>query len=332
MKKYIDKLIVGQNLSRQEAYDLFVQFETINIEQKSAIIALLAAKKESVEELLGARDFLLKQTSPIICDYDVVDIVGTGGDGIGTFNISTAASIVVASCGAYVAKHGGRSATSASGSTDVIESLGINLHDSAAKITDSLSQNHYAYIWAPLFNPILKTYGSLRKNLGFPTIFNILGPLINPTYPKRQAIGVYRKDLVAKLAIIFKNDGSKHSLIMHSADGLDEISVSAATYITEVKNGAIKEYKITPRDFGLAMSSLDEAFGGLANQNAKIINGIFAGEILGAKLDIVLLNAAAGLVVAGIASDLYHGVEIARNAILSGKALALLTKLRLNKS
>lgn len=328
MKKYIHKLIARDNLSRLESYDLFALMENAPVEQQAAILALLRAKNETIEELLGARDFFFAQTIQIKAPYDIVDIVGTGGDGIGTFNISTAASLVIASCDVYVAKHGGKSATSKSGSADVIEALGIHNMD----VSKSLASNHYAYLRGSLFNTALKQYAPLRKNLSFPTIFNILGPLMNPTSPKKQVIGVYRKDLVIKVAEILKSLGSQHALIVHSEDGLDEFSISAPNHIAELKNGNISEYIVSPIDVGLPISSLSEVLGGNMLENAQIIKDILLGKIIGPKLDIVLLNSAAGLLVAGAALNFQEAIEIAREAISSGKTAALLTQLQNEES
>lgn len=185
MKSTLEKLIAGINLSKAESYDLFSKLMQAPIEQQAAVLALFAAKGESVEELLGAREFLFEQTTPVNFEFDVIDIVGTGGDNKGTFNISTAASLVIASCGVYVAKHGGRSTTSQSGSTDLLENLGFSLATTPIEIKQSLEKHHYAYLSAPLFNPAFKALSTLRKNLGFPTLFNFLGPLLNPINPKK---------------------------------------------------------------------------------------------------------------------------------------------------
>jgi anthranilate phosphoribosyltransferase len=328
MKKYIQRLIAKDNLSRLESYNLFNLMKNAPVDQQAAVLALLRAKNETVEELLGARDFFFAQTIQIKSPYDVVDIVGTGGDGFGTFNISTAASLVVASCGLYVAKHGGKSATSKAGSADVIEALGIYTTD----VSEGLSRNNYAYLRGSLFNAALKQYAPLRKSLSFPTIFNILGPLMNPTSPKKQVIGVYRKDLVIKVAQILESLGSEHALVVHSEDGLDELSVSAPNHIAELKNGNISQYIINPADVGLAVSSLSEVLGGSVLENAQIIKDILLGKIIGPKLDIVLLNSAAGLLVAGAALSFQEAIEIAREAISSGKTAALLNQLQNEES
>src|SRR3990167_6388083 len=193
---YLDKLISGKNLTRHESYTLFLQMATYPLSQQAKILSALAKKKETTEELLGAMEALLEHSIPIDCPHEVIDIVGTGGDGLKTFNISTAASLVVASCGVTVAKHGGRCITSLSGSADVLEALGVSLPRTPNASITLLKTHGYAYLWAPLFNPLLSAFSEVRKQLGVPTILNTLGPLINPIRPKRQVLGVYSQHLL----------------------------------------------------------------------------------------------------------------------------------------
>ncbi len=322
MKKYIHRLIARHDLSREESYDLFLLMEQASVGQQASVLAMLRAKGETVEEILGARDFFFKETTKINLPDGIIDIVGTGGDEVGTFNISTAASLVIASCGVMVTKHGGKSATSQSGSVDVCQALGID---------SSIHNHNYTYLQASLFNQALPKYASLRRNLGFPTIFNILGPLMNPASPKRHVIGVYRKELAIKVAEILKIMGSEHALVVHSQDGLDEFSVSAPNYVAELKNGNITQYMVNSIDVGIPTANLSEVLGGSPLENANIIRNIFMGKITGAKLDIVLLNSAAGLVIAGMAATLHDAVDIARDAISSGKTFALLNKLQMER-
>ncbi len=230
MKEYLLELIDRKNLSRTQTYDLLSKLLEAPLEQQAAILALFSAKKECVEEILGSRDFFLEHSMKVDCPYDAIDLAGTGGDAIGTFNISTAASLVIASCGIHVAKHGGRNATSKSGSTDVLESLKIQLSNNPKEVLSSLKSNKFAYLSGPLFNPLLKHFRCLKKNIGIPNIFNIICPLLNPTQLKRQVIGVYSKDLLMSIATVLKASGSNHVLVVHSEDGLDEISISAHTY------------------------------------------------------------------------------------------------------
>lgn len=322
------KLLNLEDLTQKEAYELFAKFSEYSREKQSAILALLRVKKETIEEILGAIEYFRQYSTNITHNLEVVDIVGTGGDATGTFNISTAASLVVASCGVLVTKHGGKSVTSKSGSQDVAQALGIKILENGKEALRKLHETNYTYLWAPLFNGELKKYGSLRKNIGFPTIFNIIGPLLNPMQPKRCVIGVYRRDLMHKVAELLKIQKINHALVVNSDDGLDEISISDKTRVVEIKHGDVKEYDITPEYLGLARANLSQVKGGDAIENAKIINNIFSGEINGAKLDVVLLNAAAGLYVAGKVNNLLDGVLLAKDIIKQGRATALLNKIR----
>ena len=329
LSQCIKKLISQCDLSESESYALFQNFKDAPPAQQAAVLALLSAKGVTVPELNGALGFFLTQVTTVHYSRPIIDIVGTGGDGLGTFNISTAASIVVASRGVFVAKHGGRASTSQSGSVDVIESLGIPLYDDSSKIIASLDKHHYAYLCGAFFNPLLKSLRDLRRSLGFQTLLNILSPMANPMRPSKLVVGVYDKDLVRKLAEVLLVLDKEHVIIVHSEDGLDEFSVSSSNHVAEfTSNGIIKEYSITPEEVGLRRSPLSEVIGGTPGENAEIIRGIFKGEITDAKLDIVLFNAASGFVVAGVASDLAQGVILAREQIESGKAYALLKNLK----
>ncbi len=327
MERYIETLLKGNSLSREESYSLQAGLQDAPREQQAAILALLRVKGETVDELLGAQDFLLKHAPQVECPFDAIDMVGTGGDKSGTFNISTASSLIVASCGVWVAKHGGRSSTSQSGSMDVVECLGLRPMDTLEAVKASLHSHRYAYLSAPLFNQALKSFGPLRKALGFPTLFNIVGPLVNPLQLKRQVIGVYCKDLIKKVSEVLKINGSCHALVVHSEDGLDELSISAPTHMAELKDGKIEEYVVDPSEVGLPFASLHEVKGGAPRENAKIIRRILSGDIQGPPFDILVLNSAAGLLVADKVKNLREGVKLARDAIVSGKAQALLNKL-----
>lgn len=333
MKSMMRQLLGGESLSIEHSYALFAELATANELQQGVILALLAAKGESLHEIMGLMQFLSEQSvidASVLqaCPANVVDMVGTGGDRLGTFNISTAASMVVASCGVSVAKHGGGRVTSRSGSADVMTGLNVPLYLTISKVLQSLQTHHYAYICASYFNKALKAFGRTRSQLGFPTIFNVVGPLINPLQPKRQVIGVYRQDLVPVVARILQDTGSVHALVVHAKEGLDELSVSGPSVIAEVDAQGVRESIITPESFGFAPSTLQDVLGGTPDENAKIIQAIFSGQLEGAKRDIVLLNAAAGLLVADKVSTLTAGVEMAREAIVSGRTQALLHRLQ----
>jgi anthranilate phosphoribosyltransferase len=333
MQSIIRQLLSGQSLSPAQVASVCDHFSSDNSLQQALILALLAAKRESFTEICAVRDYLFAQSSfnkaylshgPI----QAVDLVGTGGSGFTRFNISTAASLVVASCGVDVAKHGGRSVTSCSGSADVIEALGIPRYLNSAEIMQSLHEHHYTYICASHFNPVLKALSVFRKTLGFPTILNIVGPLLNPLCVKRQVMGVYRKDLLTRVAAVLKDSGSVRALVVHSAEGLDELSLAGPNHVAELYQGEIKLYRICPNKLGFKSASLQSIAGGNARLNAGIIQGIFSGEITDAKRDIVVLNAAAGLLVADRVSTLNDGIEIAQEAISSGKTQLLVEKLQ----
>jgi len=329
--KFLKDLVAGTHFTKEQMYTFCQLFANAPSTQQAAILALFSSKGETVEELVGALKYLLEQAVKFNYPFDVVDIVGTGGDGLKTFNISTAASLVIASCAVKVAKHGGRSVTSSSGSVDVLEELHIPVYNNVDDICSSLDKYNYAILLAPLFNNFFKMLGPLRKELGIATILNILGPIANPMRPKRQVIGVYRKDLVYAIAQVLQNTGSIHAMVVHSDDGLDEFSISAPTYVAELKEGIIYEYEVTPEAVGLKRASLKEIEGGDPKDNAKIILQIFSAQQRGAPLDVVLFNAAAGLVVSGKVANLKEGVIMAKEAITSGKTLGLFEEITKRK-
>lgn len=328
MNLYLDKLMAGNDLTRDESHALFLQMATHAPLSQAAILNAFAKKKETAEELLGAMDAFLEHSVSIQYPHEAIDMVGTGGDGLKTFNISTAASLVVASCGVAVAKHGGRRVTSLSGSTDVLAELGVPMPNTSDASVMLLKTQGYVYLWAPLFNRMLSAFSEVRSQLGSPTILNTLGPLINPLRPKRQVLGVNRADLLPTMAQVLKASGLDHALVMHSDDGLDEFSLSAPTHFFELRNGVINEHRITPEDVGLTSAPLQEVLGGDSAENARIIRDLFSGNINGAKLDIVLLNSAAGLLVANQVATLQEGVERARLAIASRRTADFLNKLQ----
>ncbi len=328
MKEFIDKLLSKHPFSEQESYMLFQTLDTAPIEQQAAVLALLQSTVHTAEQLVGARQYLFEHCKKLTCPYDIVDIVGTGGDGIGTFNISTAASLVLASCGVYVAKHGGRSVTSQSGSADVLELLDLPIPENISAIIHQLEKNQFVYLSAALFNLKLSHFKNLRKNLGIPSMFNILGPLMNPLRPKRAVMGVYKKTLISPLIATLKKIGYVHAMVIHSYDLLDEISISAPTYVSELKNDQITHYTIKPEDVGLTRANLNTVLGGNPKENAHIITQILMGELQGPKHDIVIFNAAAGLLVANKVPDLKSGIEMAKQAILTKKTANLLIKLK----
>jgi anthranilate phosphoribosyltransferase len=327
----LQQIAQGQTLSSEQAYKalgILCSPET-PATQRAAFLAMLSLRQATAEELAGFLKYIKQQTIPITTHNTspIVDIVGTGGDALKTFNISTAASLVVASAGIPVAKHGGRSVTSQAGSADVIQALGMPISDQPDIITQQLSRFNFAFLFAPFFNPLLKELSSLRKELRLRTFLNILAPLANPIAPIRQVIGLYTDSLLPVVMEALKLSGAEHALAVHSADGMDEISLTSPCKIAHLKQGKIKQYVITPEECGLARCQLGELVGGNAEENAQIIRDIFSGKELGAKYHIVLLNAAAGFMVADRATDFAEGIALAKHYIANGSTLALLNAL-----
>jgi anthranilate phosphoribosyltransferase len=256
-----------------------------------------------------------------------MDVCGTGGDGSGTFNVSTTVAFVVAAAGVPVAKHGNRSVSSRSGSSDVLERLGIRLDTTPEGAARSIVEKGLGFLFAPSFHPGLARLAPIRKSLGVYTVFNALGPLLNPVDTDSQLIGVYRPELLALLAEVLRERGMREAMIVHGQAGpgvgLDEISISGPTQVAHLKKGAIRFYTVTPEDFGLSPAPMTAGLGGNAEDNAEILRNILRGE-KGTRRDLVLINAAAALVVAGKAADFREGVSKAAVAIDSGRALELL--------
>jgi anthranilate phosphoribosyltransferase len=327
----LQKILQGLTLNEQQAYaalKLMTANETPDT-QRAAFLAMLAARGETAEELTGFLQFIKQNALPITAPHTapVIDIVGTGGDKLKTFNISTAASIVVASAGINVAKHGGRSVTSLSGSADVLEVLNIPRFEQPDAIINSLTRHHFAFLFAPFFNPLLKQISGLRRELGLRTFFNLLAPLANPAQVQRQVIGLYSEKPAITLVEALKAAGSVHVMAVHSVDGMDEISLSSPTHIVHLKNNHIKKYTVQPEDFGLQRCNLTEVTGGDAHENAAIIKNIFSTREPSPKRDIVILNAAAGFMVADRVTCLSDGILLAARAIDDGSAWSLLNKL-----
>ncbi len=315
----INLLIKGENLSFEESCQLFSEFALYPETRQAAILALLRAKLESLEEIRAAVQYFEQYSRRINDLPDTVDIVGTGGDGRNTLNISTAASFIIASCDVSVAKHGGGSASSKAGSSDLMASFSIKIPGDPDEAFQLLKKHHYVYLKAPVFNPALKTYGALRKQLGFPSMFNLIGPLLHPMDLKRRVIGVYRRDLLSKMADILLEKQVHHALVLHSDDGLDELSISANTEVIEIQDGKKRQFSINPESYGFKKAALGEVQGGDASQNAAMIIDIFKGKIKGAAKDVLLLNAGAGLYVSGKAKHLEQGIDMARQSLESGR-------------
>lgn len=321
IKEAIIKLTNKENLSYGEAKAVMNEImsgEASDV-QKSAYLTALTMKGETIDEITGSAEEMRNHAVQLSHEGDVLEIVGTGGDKSDSFNISTTSSLVIASAGVSVAKHGNRAASSKSGAADVLESLGVNITISPRKSAELLQNIGICFLFAQNYHTAMKYVGSIRKELGIRTIFNILGPLANPASANLQVMGVYDESLVEPLAKVLSNLGVKRALVVYGQDRLDEISASAETSVCEVKDGTFKSYTISPEQFGLTRCKKEELTGGTPDENAAITKAVLAGE-QGARRTAVVLNAGAGLYVAGKADSIEAGVRLAEELIDSGKA------------
>lgn len=321
IKEAIIKLTNKENLSYEEAKAVMNEImsgEASDV-QKSAYLTALTMKGETIDEITGSAEEMRNHAVQLSHEGDVLEIVGTGGDKSDSFNISTTSSLVIASAGVPVAKHGNRAASSKSGAADVLESLGVNITISPRKSAELLQNIGICFLFAQSYHTAMKYVGPIRKELGIRTIFNILGPLANPASANLQVMGVYDESLVEPLAKVLSNLGVKRALVVYGQDRLDEISASAETSVCEVKDGTFKSYTISPEQFGLTRCKKEELTGGTPDENAAITKAVLAGG-QGAGRTAVVLNAGAGLYVAGTADSIEAGVRLAEELIDSGKA------------
>ena len=326
----IKRAVDGQDLGREQMHEVFgamMDGRASDI-QKSALLVALRMKGETPDEITGAALAMRARVTPLdVTHDDLVDTCGTGGDGRGTFNISTIAALVAAGAGANVAKHGNRAVSSSCGSADVLSALGVHIDLDAAQMSEVLRRAGIAFLFAPKLHPAMAAVAGVRKELGLRTIFNVLGPLTNPAFARRQVLGVYNERLVDVVARVLAALGAIHALVVHSRDGLDEISVSAPTFVCEVRGGEVRAYEVTPEELGVGRHPLEALAGGDARANAQIAREILQGNANGAKHDVVAANAGAALYVAGAASSIREGVALAKESIASGRALAKLQQL-----
>ena len=289
----------------------------------------LRVKGESVDEITAAATVMRQLSTKVeIADKThLIDTCGTGGDGIQTFNVSTVSAFVAAAAGAKVAKHGGRSVSSTCGSADVLEALGVNVNLTPQQVAECVDKIGIGFMFAPNHHSAMKHAAPVRRELGVRTIFNLLGPLTNPANAKRQIMGVFHPDLSLKLAQVLKNLGSQHVMVVHGADGMDEISFTGDTFVAELKDGKISEYKLNPAQFDLPLHALSSIRVENAAQSKAMILSVLAGEKSAAR-DIVLMNAGAAIYVAGIAANLQAGIHKAAEVIDSGQALEKLNALK----
>lgn len=326
----IRRVIDGHDLGRDEMHEVFGQVMdgAASDVLKSALLVALRMKGETAEEITGAAMAMRERVTPLDVDReDLVDTCGTGGDGRGTFNISTIAALVAAGAGANVAKHGNRAVSSSCGSADVLSALGVYIDLDAPRMSEVLRRAGIAFLFAPKLHPAMAAVASVRRELGVRTIFNVLGPLTNPAFARRQVLGVYAERLVDVVAQVLASLGAKHALVVHSRDGLDEISISAATRVCEVRDGELRAYEITPEEIGLGRHPIEALAGGDARENAAIARDVLNGAANGARHDIVVANAGAALYVGGLAPSIRDGVALAKESIASGRASEKLRQL-----
>lgn len=328
IKEATAKVINKENLlfaEASEVMDEIMSGETSQV-QTAAFLAALSTKGETIEEITACAEGMRRHALKLNHNSDLLEIVGTGGDGAKTFNISTTSAFVIAAGGIKVAKHGNRAASSKSGAADVLEALGVNIDLTPEKCVQLLGDVGFCFMFAQKYHSSMKYVGPVRKELGIRTIFNILGPLTNPALANMQVLGVYSEELVEPMAKALSNLGVRRGMAVYGKDKLDEISVSAPTVVCEFDNGEFKTYEISPEDFGLSLRSKAEIVGGTPEENAAITLDVLSGK-KGAKRDAVLMNSGAGLYIGGKAKSLAEGVEMASQLIDSGAAKAKLEEM-----
>jgi anthranilate phosphoribosyltransferase len=330
MQEYIERVTAGEDLSLDEARDAVTRlFEDATDAEIGALLAALRAKGETETELAGFAQGMREAANTVDPDRaPLVDTCGTGGDDYDTINVSTTSTMVAAGAGVPVAKHGNYSVSSSSGSSDVLEAVGVDLDTDPDAVEARIEDDGIGYMHAPAFHPAMKAVIGPRRELGVRTIFNALGPLTNPAGADAQVVGVYDPDLVPMVARALSHMGVERALVVHG-DGLDEFALHGPSTVAELhEDGSIEEYTVTPEDFGLEEAPIDAVAGGTPNENAADLRGIVMGDVTGAKRDIILANAGAAIYVGGEADSLEDGAERAADAIDSGAAAETLDALR----
>lgn len=329
MQAYLSQVVKGQHLSRRQAAEAFGRIMSGDAGEAeiAALLTALACKGESTDELVGAAEAMRAKVTPVACDDpDAIDTCGTGGDGISTFNVSTASAIVAAAAGATVAKHGNRTNTRASGSAEALSALGVDINADVPTVERCLRECRIAFLFAVNLHPAMKYAAPVRKALGIRTIFNLLGPLTNPARVKRQVLGVSRAELTEKIATVLGDLGAVHAMVVHGKDGLCDLTITGPSLISELRDGHVRTYMIEPDQLGLSQGSLADLKVDSPQDSAERIRKILAGK-QGPDRDIVLLNASAALVVAGKVEELREGIARAAEAIDSQAAGRTLAKL-----
>jgi len=327
--EYIESLLQGDNLSFEQATSLLdIIFEgQVSDVQIAAFLTAMRIKGPAAAELAGLAKSLREHAVAVKVGVDnLVDTCGTGGGAIKTSNVSTAAAIVAAGAGVYVAKHGNRGITSKCGSADVLEQLGVKIDASAEVVAECIKQAHIGFMFAPMFHPAMRYVQPIRKSLGFRTVFNILGPLANPAGAAAQVLGVADENLLQLVAETLKLLGTRYAMVVHS-NGMDEISPAGVTQIAELKDGQIVSKELNPKDFGITPADLEQLKVTDAKMSAKVLRDILSGKETGARRDIVILNAAAAVIAGNLADDFESAIKLAEASVSDGRALACLEKL-----
>jgi anthranilate phosphoribosyltransferase len=331
LRQYLEKCLAGENLTVEEASEALERIMTNQATdvQIAGLLIALRGKGETVDELVGfARTMRERSIRVTVEDPDAIDMCGTGGDGLGTFNISTVASLVAAGAGVTVAKHGNRSVSSRSGSADLLAALGVNIQLPAERVAECANTVGFGFLFAPLFHPAMKHAAKPRTELGVRTIFNMLGPITNPAGVRKQLVGTYRHEVASQLAGALDRMSTDRACVVHGKEGMDEVTISGETAVFEVGPGKnTRAYTVTPGDFGLPERPTGALQGGSPEENASIALRVLEGEG-GAHRDVVIANAAFGIYVAGKAGDLALGSSLAAESIDSGRAMQALRKLR----
>jgi len=327
--EYIKPLLQGENLGFEQASSLLdcIFDGEVPEAQIAAFLTAMRIKGPAAPELAGLAKSLRTHAVPVKVDVDnLVDTCGTGGGAIKTSNVSTAAAIVAAGAGVYVAKHGNRGITSKCGSADVLEALGVKIDASAQTVAECIKQAHIGFMFAPMFHPAMKYVQPIRKSLGFRTVFNILGPLANPAGVKRQVMGVADESLMQLVAEALKLLGTQYAMVVHGR-GMDEISTVTTTKILELKDGQIQSKELNPQDFGISLASVEDLKVSDAKTSAAHLRDILTGKEVGPRRDIVILNAAAAIIAGDLAEDFASAIELAQGSISDGRASNCLEKL-----
>lgn len=329
IKTAIAKAVEHQDINILDMENVMRQIMTgeTTSAQIAALLVALRMKGETVDELTASASVMRELVTPVKVEgQHIIDIVGTGGDGLHTFNVSTTSCFVVAAAGATVAKHGNRSVSSTSGSADILEAAGINLNISSHQVEQCIRDLNIGFMFAPLHHSAMKHAIGPRKEMGIRTMFNLLGPLTNPAGAANQLLGVFDKQWLEPLANVLKNLGSEHVMVVHSADGMDEVSMAAETYVCELNQGEITQYTITPEQFGMTRGSIDDITVNSAEESLAMVLEVLADKP-GSARDIVILNSGMAIYCAGLCDTLEQGIEKAREAIASGAAKEKLDQL-----